>query len=76
VRGEPRYLVFYDYWISCDGATGGETMAGGVLAEGFGPGAIAVAIFELAVDAELTAFGALLLQRPEVGQEFRVGRNA
>jgi hypothetical protein len=58
-----------------DGA-GAGAFAGGVLAQGFGPGAVAVAVFDLAQETEFAAGGKFFFQGAEVGAKVVVLRDA
>jgi hypothetical protein len=58
-----------------DGA-GGGAVAGGVLAKGFGPGAVAVAVVGFADEGEFAAGREFFFEAAEVGAEFIVGGDA
>src|SRR5947209_5805222 len=61
---------------SGDGGAGGGAVAGGVLAEGFGPGAVAVGVICFAVEADVAAGGDLFSEAAQIGTEFVVAHNA
>lgn len=51
-------------------------MAGGMLAKGFGPGAVAMAVVGIAEEADFAARRELFFEATEIGAEFVVGRDA
>ena len=67
-----------DAWlrVSYEDRPGGGAAAGGVLAEGFGPGAVAVAVVGVAQKRDFAAGGEFLFEATEVGAEFVVGGDA
>jgi len=51
-------------------------VAGGVLAEGFGPGAVAMAVIDFADESEFAGGADLFLETAKISAEFVVVRNA
>src|SRR5437763_1468240 len=59
-----------------DGAAGGGAIAGGVLAIRFGPGAVAMAFFEMAINADVAGGGDFLFEGAKIRAKGIVGNNA
>src|SRR5438067_12200961 len=60
----------------CDGAAGFSAATDGVLAEGFGPKTVAVAVATFADKSDVAAAGDFLFDAAKVGAEFEISGDA